>query len=206
MIDPKEMVRIGYDKVSQAYRAAFEINDHTYEDWIGELASLIPGGGRVLDLGCGVGVPVAKLLAERFAVTGVDISPAQIERARQSVPGADFICGDMCAMEFDKGAFDAITSFYAIIHVPLDEQLGLFRNIWRWLRPGGYAMLSTGNTAWTGTEDDWLGVEGATLYWSHGDREYYRNAFDSVGFDTIWERFVPEGDGGHALFLLRKPG
>lgn len=205
MTDPKEMVRIGYDKVSHAYHAAFEMNDHTYEEWIGELSALAPGGGRALDLGCGVGVPVAKLLAERFTVTGIDISPVQIESARQAVPEADFICGDMCSMEFAEGSFDLITSFYAIIHVPLDEQPSLLRNVWRWLRSGGYAMLSTGNRAWTGTEDDWLGVEGATLYWSHEGKEYYQNIFDSLGFETIWERFVPEGDGGHALFLLRKP-
>ena len=43
-------------------------------------------GETILDLGCGAGVPVTKQLAKRFAVTGVDISEAQLRIARDRVP------------------------------------------------------------------------------------------------------------------------
>ena len=55
----------------------------------------------MLDLGCGNGVPVARELSARFAVTGVDLSPVQVERARALVPGARFVCADMTAVEFE---------------------------------------------------------------------------------------------------------
>ena len=55
-------------------------------------------GVAVLDLGCGCGVPVARRLARRYAVTGVDLSPVQVERARTLVPNATFICADMAAL------------------------------------------------------------------------------------------------------------
>jgi len=76
---------------------------------------LLDAGDPVLDLGCGCGVPATAVLAERFAVTGVDISPVQIERARRLVPAAGFLCQDMSEVDFPPEGFRAIVSFFAII-------------------------------------------------------------------------------------------
>jgi SAM-dependent methyltransferase len=159
----------------------------------------------VLDLGCGCGVPTAQLLAHDYAVTGVDLSPVQVARARQLVPQARFICADMTTLDFAPGSFAAVVSFYAIIHVPLAEQPGLFRNIRRWLRPGGFLLATVGADSWTGTEQNWLGVEGGTMFWSHADGATYERWLGEAGFALIWARFVPEGDGGHTLVLARAP-
>ena len=83
-MNPKAIVRAGYDRVSQAYRGdSIDPSDPAlgqYAGWLGELAALISPSAPVLDLGCGNGVPVARLLAEAgFAVTGADLSPVQIE-------------------------------------------------------------------------------------------------------------------------------
>jgi SAM-dependent methyltransferase len=114
----------------------------------------------VLDLGCGCGVPVARRLSRRYDVTGVDLSPVQIARARDLVPRATFICADMATVEFPDERFDAITCFYALIHLPLEQQPPLLRSVRRWLRPGGIFMATVGSEAWTGYEQDWLGVDG----------------------------------------------
>jgi len=50
----------------------------------------VASGERVLDVGCGSGLLARVLLAEGYAVTGVDASPAMIELARVHAPGADF--------------------------------------------------------------------------------------------------------------------
>jgi SAM-dependent methyltransferase len=174
--------------------------------WVNELIAIVPAAGALLDLGCGNGVPVAQLLAEAgFAVTGVDISPVQIGRAQAIVPTARFVCGDMTALEFPAQTFAAITSFYAIIHVPLAEQRGLFANIYRWLQPGGYLMATVGVGAWTGTEENWLDVAGAQMYWSHADTLTYQEWLVEQGFVVCWTRFIPEGNGGHSLFLAQRP-
>ncbi len=125
MKHPKDIVRDGYDKISWAYRPDAPDADtlSNYDDWLNELAPRLPAGSPVLDLGCGCGVPVAKFLAEKgFAVTGADISPVQISRARAAVPNADFLCADMTTLTFPAHAFAAVVSFYAVIHVPLAEQ------------------------------------------------------------------------------------
>src|SRR2546426_6010230 len=83
--DPKAIVRRGYDLVSRAYRAD-DADDGMYADWLDVLEKRIEPGSSVLDLGCGCGVPVARRLARRYAVTGIDLSSVQIAPARELVP------------------------------------------------------------------------------------------------------------------------
>ncbi len=87
----KELVRAGYDKISYAYRGDKD-EAGQYLSWLAELTPLLVPRSKVLDLGCGCGVPVAQELSKDFYVTGVDISPVQIERAKQLVPKAQFLC------------------------------------------------------------------------------------------------------------------
>ncbi|TDE13500.1 class I SAM-dependent methyltransferase [Jiangella asiatica] len=203
--DPKATVRRGYDAVSRAYRAD-DAQSGRYGTWADELSTQLPGRGRVLDLGCGNGVPMARdLTAKGFHVTGVDFSAVQVERARRLVPSATFVQADATEVEFPAASFDAVVCLYAIIHVPLDEQSSLLARIAGWLRPGGWFLATTGDAAWTGTEDDWLGG-GATMWWSHTDAATYRAWIATAGLDVEHQGFVPEGVGGHALFWARKPG
>lgn len=204
--DPKEIVRRGYDTVSHAYRGDEEdASCAPYHAWLDEVLPLERRGARVLDLGCGNGVPVARRLAREYAVTGVDLSPVQIERARRNVPGADFRCQDMTGLEFPAGYFDLILAFYSIIHVPLAEQPGLLRKIAAWLRPGGRFLATLGAGEWTGTEENWLGA-GGTMYWSHTGADTYLRWLAEAGLQPRWTRFIPEGDGGHTLVLAEKAG
>ena len=201
--DPhKATVRDGYDTISYAYRGDIENEDCVlYHRWLDELLPLLTPGTPVLDLGCGCGIPVAKRLARTHQVTGVDISPVQIQRARRLVPDARFLCADMTALTFPPDYFEVIVSFYAIIHIPLDEQPRLFEAIKRWLRPGGYLMVIVGHTQWTGIEQDWLGVPGGTMYWSQADAATYKAWLRENGFTIGWTRFVPEDNSGHTLIL-----
>ena len=64
---------------------------------------------------------MTQVLSKRFKVTGVDISETQIELAKKNVPEAYFVCQDMTRLDFPDGAFDAICSYYAVIHIPREE-------------------------------------------------------------------------------------
>jgi SAM-dependent methyltransferase len=200
--DPVELVRSGYNAVSRAYRSDDD-PAHKYDPWLAGLLERIPGRGQVLDVGCGCGVPVARRLAAAgHQVTGVDVSDVQIERARRLVPGAVFLRADATETDFPPASFDAVVCLYALIHMPLDRQPRLLRDIARWLRPGGWLLAVTGQDAWTGTEDNWLKGP-ATMWWSQADAATYRTWLRQAGLEVTGQQFVPERDGGHALFWSR---
>lgn len=204
MTEPRAVVRAGYDAVSYHYRGDADAPPE-YARWLAGLSARIPAGASVLDLGCGCGVPLSRdLAAAGYRVSGVDISPVQVGRARQLVPTGSFVCADVTATDFPGASFDAVVCLYVLIHLPLPDQPVLLGRLRDWLRPGGWLLASTGATAWTGSEDNWLGG-GARMWWSHADAATYRRWLDAAGFDVVAEEFVPEGGSGHQLFWARRP-
>jgi 2-polyprenyl-3-methyl-5-hydroxy-6-metoxy-1,4-benzoquinol methylase len=200
---PADLVRFGYNALSRHYRGDDD-TPHEYDHWLADLQGHIPQRGQILDIGCGCGIPVARQLAAAgHQVTGVDISDVQIERARRLVPSGIFIRADVTGIDFPQDSFDAVICLYALIHMPLDHQPRVLRDIARWLRPGGWLLATTGQDAWTGTKDDWLGGP-ATMWWSHADAATYRSWIGQAGLEITSQQFVPEGDSGHALFWARR--
>ncbi|MFL1376301.1 class I SAM-dependent methyltransferase [Nocardiopsis protaetiae] len=201
--DPKETVRRGYDALSHRYDEAFG-GDTKYGPWITDLLDRLPEAARVLDLGCGTGVPVARdLAAAGHRVRGVDISGVQIARARELVPAAEFDRADAAALDLPEESLDAVVCLYALIHLPLAEQPALLGRIGRWLRPGGTLLATAGHRAWTGTDRDWLGG-GVPMWWSQGDAADYRGWITAAGLAVEAEEFVPEGETGHVLFRAHR--
>jgi SAM-dependent methyltransferase len=136
-------------------------------------------------------------------VTGVDLSAVQIQRARQLVPAARFLHADATQIGFGPCSFDGVVCLYALIHMPLEEQPLLLGRIGGWLRPGGWLLATTGHSAWTGTEDGWLGGE-ASMWWSHADAATYRDWIQRAGLSVVAQEVICEGDGAHALFWARR--
>ena len=201
--DRVEVVRRGYDALSLRYRADDAEPGH-YSPWIAELLSALGSGSRVLDLGCGCGVPVARdLAAAGHEVTGVDVSDVQVRRARELVPRARFLRADATTLELPAQSFDAVIALYSLIHMPLSAQPGLLRSVADWLVDDGLLLLSAGWAAWTGSETAWLGGD-ATMWWSHSDAPTYRRWVEQAGFTVTGEEFVPEGGSGHSLFWARR--
>jgi SAM-dependent methyltransferase len=200
-----DLVRRGYDALSYQYRAD-DAEAGRYAPWLERLLGLLPPAAAVLDLGCGCGVPVARTLADAgHHVTGVDISAVQVGRARALVPAGTFIQADATRVEFEDDSFDAIVSLYALIHMPLAAQPGLLRRAARWLRPSGWLLAVTGQQAWTGSDERWLG--GSTpMYWSQADAAASRRWIQAAGLAITGEETVPEGSSAHALFWAQRPG
>jgi SAM-dependent methyltransferase len=89
MSDPRTaIVQAGYDAMAERYLGWGPTIGEPRERMLDALLERLEPGARVLELGCGAGIPVTRRLAERHTVTGVDISEAQLRLAREHVPGA----------------------------------------------------------------------------------------------------------------------
>ena len=207
MSDPRiRNVERGYDVIGETFvEWRDRIGGDPRRKWADELTSRLPDGARVLELGCGSGVPDTRLLAERFRVTGVDISAEQIARARASVPSAEFIQADFMSLELKPASFEAVAAFYSFNHVPRDLLGPLFSRIRSWLVPSGFLLvaLGTGDTSgWTG---DWLGT---TMFFSSFPPGTNKRLLDETGFDRLLDEVVtlrePEGDASFQWVLAQK--
>lgn len=179
-IDYKHLVAEGYNACAEAYEQARRETVHPEIKW---LKSQLTNRARVLDIGCGSGLPVARELAKRFIVTGVDISAEQIRRARENVRHAEFFHSDIMAIDFPAASFDAVVALYAIFHLPRGEHHRLFRNIHRWLKPGGYLLATLSQQPEEAyMEDDFFGVE---MFWSNYGMAEYRVMLAEAGFEIL---------------------
>jgi cyclopropane fatty-acyl-phospholipid synthase-like methyltransferase len=191
--------------MAEHYLSTREVNNPLTLAALEQFASNLPRGSAVLDLGCGAGVPVTQWLAQRFVVTGVDISARQLQLAREHVPGATLIKASMTEVDFPPEAFDAVVALYSIIHVPRTEQPMLVRRIHRWLKPAGGFFATWAVHAWEGAEENWEGW-GAPMWWSHHDQETNLLMLQEAGF-RIESADIRTSDGETWLWVIaRKQG
>lgn len=190
-----QLVADGYDAIGETFAEWRElIVGDPREEWAAELVARLEDGARILELGCGAGSPETKRLAERFRVTGVDISPRQVERARAAVPDAEFFCADFTDLKLADGSFDAVVSFYVFNHVPRELLAPLLGSIRSWLAPGGWLLTAFGrsdNAGWTG---DWLGAPTFfASYPAETNSRLVREAEFTIERDEVVEFEEPEG-------------
>ncbi len=112
---------------------------------------------------------------------------------------------DLAQLPFADASFDAVVSFYAIIHVPRVDHPTVFAEVRRVLRPGGLALLCVGAADLPEDYDpeSWLG---APMYWSHYDAATNRELIGAAGLEIVEDRTIPDpmGHSGHLFVLARR--
>jgi ubiquinone/menaquinone biosynthesis C-methylase UbiE len=203
----KRIVATAYDRIAGRYREwAGTVAADPRDRFVARFARELDPGARVLDLGCGAGLPSTLELARRFRVTGVDISAAQVELARRNLPDTEFVQADVTEVEFDEASFDGVVALYTISHVPREQHATLFASVYRWLTPGGLFLATLGaadSPDWFGP---WLDDE---MFFSSYDAEENRRVLRAAGFELLLDDVLataePEGDVNFLWVIARKP-
>lgn len=184
MVD-KDAVRRGYDDVAETYAAGRSEGGRDMEILTEFLASL-PEPERIIDAGCGQGTPVLRQLSTVAPASGVDFSREQLVLAEENVPAASLIRGDMTNLPVRDDAFDAVTAYHSLIHIPIEDHQSVIDEFARVLRPDGRVLLTEGQDEWSGTNPDWLD-SGVEMQWNIAGAEATRNHLQNAGFTIIDE-------------------
>jgi SAM-dependent methyltransferase len=112
--------------------------------WLDRFLSHVRPGGTVLDVGCGMGEPLARYLIDRgFGVVGVDASPAMIERCRARFPDSEWVVADMRGLELSR-RFEGIVAWDSFFHLGMDDQRGMFPRFAAHALAGAPLMFTSG--------------------------------------------------------------
>jgi demethylmenaquinone methyltransferase / 2-methoxy-6-polyprenyl-1,4-benzoquinol methylase len=134
---PAESVRAMFDRIAPVYDAMNRVMTAGLDQrWRRATArAAVRPGDSVLDACCGTGDLAVAAAREGGRVTGLDFSERMLERARKKGPALEWVEGDLLALPFPDGAFDAATVGFGVRNVDdLGRGLGELRRV---LRPGG---------------------------------------------------------------------
>lgn len=138
------------DKPLEEMGAFFAARLGEYEDRMARwkegyrlMARLVPENARtVLDLGCGTGLELDALFAQRrnIAVTGIDLCQEMLAKLKEKHPQVFTVCGDYFTADLGRGRYDCAITFESLHHFAPEKKLGLFQKVFHALKPGGVYM------------------------------------------------------------------
>ena len=150
---------------------------------------MLLAGGRVLDLGCGVGHDSLRLKRYQLEVEGLDISEVMLAEAKKLVEGVAFRQGDFRTLPFADASFDGIWANGSLFYLTAEDLQEALAEVYRTLKPGGVFFAS------------YLQGEGEffadSLYHRRYTLEELRRYYQTAGFKS----FDPSLDTGSEAYL-----
>lgn len=117
-----------FDRIGKRYDESFIERDAQVAEgnW---LIGQLPVSARVLDLGCGSGLPTCKQLIDAGVdVVGIDESAEMLALAEEQAPGGRYLHRDLRNVA-DLGEFDAVVAFFSLIMLPKNDVLPLLTQL-----------------------------------------------------------------------------
>ena len=179
-----EYIERMYDQMAESYNDNRHLFDNSSQ--LEELGKLVSNGEKVLDVGCGSGIPAGKyFVGHGCELTGFDLSEVMIELARKNVPEGDFFKADILTVDLPSETYDMVISFYCVFHIEKIYQEDVFRKFYRTLKPGGYSYFTLAGDKYTGKRE----FEGTMRFgdhllpYAHFSEDQYREMLTDIGFD-----------------------
>lgn len=189
-----------WDDLNFEYEEAYRDNPFK-KACVEKAISLLKPGAAVLDVGCGTGIPVAKMLSSAgMHVTGTDVAPSMVRYAQQQVPGR-FEVADMVSYTPDN-TFDAIFVIYSQLGLSYAQFSTAISQLAKTLLPDGLIVIGQSPADGKVAADDpaWKAsktyVEGYNLpFWGQpfptlmftreGQAQFLRSMGLEVVYDTV---------------------
>lgn len=167
--------------------------------WLDRFLSLLPATPSVLDIGCGMGEPIARHLIERgCAVTGIDSSEPLIALCRERFAQQIWQVADMRELALGQ-RFDGLIAWDSFFHLTPDDQRRMFP-LFREHAAEGAALLFTSGP---GHGEAIGSFEGEPLYHGSLGPAEYRALLDDNGFSVVDHVIEDPECGGHTIWLAQ---
>jgi ubiquinone/menaquinone biosynthesis C-methylase UbiE len=138
------LVEKHFDELADSYdKIKKEKNRYYYQALIRAVREVVPSGKKILDIGTGTGEILNALCPCQGS--GVDLSLAMIQKAREKFPQLRFFSGSYEKLDLGK-QFDFILLVDVIEHLQAPEKL--FFNLKKICRPETRIVLTMANPAW----------------------------------------------------------
>lgn len=192
-------VKKGYNKIAKRYHKQRNVYNST--KLLKKFTKYIKRG-TILDLGCGAGIPIDEFLVKNsYDAIGIDFSSSMVKLAKKNVPKAKFVKMDITNLKFKENSFDGALSFYAIIHIPREKHVKIYKQLHKIVRNKGIILLNAcGYMDWEGYEKNYLGVK---MFWSHYDPKKTKKIIENSGFQIVWDKVLRIG-GEKQYWVLAK--
>jgi SAM-dependent methyltransferase len=186
-----------YDLIADWYA-----RDRTHLTGVPEVQALVnslPRRSSVLDVGCGNGIPLTRLLVEAgFDVLDVDSSARMLEKFRANLPSTPAVCEKIQSCDFHGLVFDAAISWGVIFHLTHTDQADTFKKVAEVLKPGGLFLFTSGDK-----DGDIEGtMDGVVFRYFSFAVEGYRDLLHKSGLELI-ETHADKGQ--NTYYLARNP-
>jgi ubiquinone/menaquinone biosynthesis C-methylase UbiE len=171
-----------YDLIAEWY--ASERIGQTGIPEVQALASSIPLGSHVLDIGCGNGIPITRALLDAgHQVTGLDSSSAMLARFHMNCPDTTAVHSTVQCCPFPDATFDAAVAWGVMFHLRPDDQIKAIANVSRVLKAGAPFLFTSGDVDdFDGKEDT---MNGVTFRYFSFSNENYRRVLKEQGFTLV---------------------
>lgn len=170
--------------------------------WLDKLLAAMGSAGRMLDLGCGNGQPIADYFIQQgCALTGVDGALAMLSRARAHFPQQRWLHHDMRTLNLDE-TFDGLIAWDSFFHLTQDDQRRMFPVFARHSHPGSALMFTSG----TGHGIAMGEFEGDPLFHASLAPDEYRSLLAANGFVVLEMKMEDPECGGHTVWLAKQAG
>ena len=169
------------------------------------VTALAPPPGKVLDVGCGSGEPIARYFVQKgYRVTGIDAVNEMLEMCRARFPEMTWRQADMRHLDIPE-RFEIVIAWDSFFHLGPDDQRRMFETFRRHTAPGGVLIFTSGLTEGEAIGGDLFGDK---LYHASLDTQEYARSLEQRGYRVVLHRIQDPDCGGHTVWIaqLRSPG
>jgi SAM-dependent methyltransferase len=156
----------------------------------------LPGGGRALDVGCGLGSEAGYLASAGWQVAGIDLSEVAVAEAAAEHDGAAFLRADVRRLPFGRHSLDAAVDRGCFHYLAAGDRPRYADELGRVLRPGGKLLLRASlRAAGVRNDIDEAVIRGTFAVWQIGSMQRAAVPSDTRTLDVLVVRLSTRTSG-----------